>query len=359
MAAAPIRMKSVEFRRERERNWRALEGLVDRFERDGPDSLSAKDLYRLPVLYRAALSSLSVARAISLDRNIIEYLEHLCARAFICVYGIKRHPLDVLKSFVMFDFPARVRAIRIHLALASMFLLLGAITAFLMVADDPDLYYSFVSSSLAGGRDPSAETEYLREGLYEGDDSGSGELSAFSTMLFAHNSRIGLLSFAIGFAAGIPAALLLFMNGLMLGAFAWLYHSRGLGVDLWSWLLPHGVTEILALLLCGAAGLRLAHSLILPGRLSRMASLAIDGRKAGVVVIGAVLMLFAAGLIEGFFRQKVQSLWIRYAVAILTTVGWTWYFVFVGRGGDSGDGEERRPRLAGDSGDGEIAGGAA
>ena len=40
---------------------------------------------------------------------------------------------------------------------------------------------------------------------------------------------MGILSFALGFLVGLPSFLLLFYNGLILGAFTALFHSRGLG----------------------------------------------------------------------------------------------------------------------------------
>ena len=89
-------LKSFEFRREREKTWRELEKLVDTVEKNGVRGLSARQLARLPQLYRAALSGLSVARAISLDKNLVDYLESLCARAYFCVYGTKRHFVDAV-----------------------------------------------------------------------------------------------------------------------------------------------------------------------------------------------------------------------------------------------------------------------
>ena len=78
---AAIALKSAAFRAEREASWRELEGLVGRIERGGVRALAPAELGRLPSLYRAALSSLSVARAISLDRNVLDYLEALSGRA--------------------------------------------------------------------------------------------------------------------------------------------------------------------------------------------------------------------------------------------------------------------------------------
>lgn len=324
-------LRSFEFRKERERSWVELEWLVDRVEKKGITSLSSSELSRLPVLYRAALSSLSVARTISLDQNVIAYLETLAGRAYFAVYGTKRHLREALSSFFFHQFPAAVRRSKWAILMSSLFLLLGAVTAFVMVQGDADIYYSLVGDDYSQGRNPASSTADLREVLYDGGDHKTDELGAFASFLFTHNAKIGMMAFALGFALGVPTMFLMFVNGLILGAFAALYHSRSLSVDLWGWLLPHGVTELGAVILCGGAGLVLAHAIVFPGRHTRLENLAQRGRIAGQVVIGAVIMLLIAGTIEGVFRQRVQSVPIRYAVASTTFVLWAAYFIFAGR----------------------------
>ncbi len=332
---APDEMKSVlrsfEFRREREQTWLELDALVKKIEKSGVKSLSATELSRLPVLYRATLSSLSVARTISLDQNVVSYLESLAGRAYFAVYGTKRHLRDALGSFFFYQFPAAVRRAKWPLLLSLLFMLLGSMTAFMMVSDDPEAYYSLVGDAYAGGRNPASSTADLKEVLYSGGDKRSDELGAFASFLFTHNAKIGMIAFALGFAIGVPTMFLMFINGLILGAFAALYHSRSLSIDLWGWLLPHGVTELGAVILCGGAGLILAQCIVFPGRHTRLENLALRGRVAGQIVLGAVLMFLIAGVIEGVFRQRVQSVPIRYAVAATTFALWALYFTFVGR----------------------------
>ena len=101
--------RSTRFRREREETWRALERLVDRVERKGVRSLRSQDLARLPQLYRSTLSALSVARSISLDRNLREYLELLAMRAYLSVYAPQKSLSGMLSSLLTHDFPAAVR----------------------------------------------------------------------------------------------------------------------------------------------------------------------------------------------------------------------------------------------------------
>lgn len=324
-------LKSTQFRKEREKNWRRLEDLLDRVQAKGVQSLSAAELASLPALYRGVISSLSVARAISLDRNVIDYLEALAARAYFTVYGTKRSIFAVLTEFFGRRFPGEVRRHAGSMVLAGAFMALGSLCAFFMVLDDPEYYYSFVPEAMAQGRNPDASTESLRAVLFSGDEHSGEGLAAFASRLFNNNSGVGMLCFAIGFIPGCFVFLVLFYNGLIIGAFAGLYHQRGLSLELWSWLLPHGVTELLAIVLCGGAGLVLGRSLLFPGRRTRLQALAESGRGAAVVVIGCIALFFIAALIEGFFRQMVQDMTVRYAVATGTAFFWVVYFGFVGR----------------------------
>jgi uncharacterized membrane protein SpoIIM required for sporulation len=332
-----LKLRSADFRREREAQWSALEELLAQVERRGLGSLDPDELQRLPALYRAAISSLSVARAISLDRALLGYLESLAARAYFCVYGVRPRARAAARDFLLRVFPRSVRALAPGIVLALVALGAGLVVG--LAVDDPDTYQLVVPDALAQGRTYTTTTEALRAVLYD-DTVGDAEgLGVFASYLFTHNAKIGLLIFALGFALGLPSLLLLFYNGLILGAMGGLYASRGLAFDFWGWILPHGVSELLAVGLCGGAGFALALALVRPGRFGRLHALGQAGRQAGLLVLGAVGMLLLAGLIEGFLRQLVHDPAARYALAGASLLFWSAYLGFVGRG---------RPRLAGE-----------
>jgi len=338
-------LKSYELRRERERGWRDLEELLARADKVGVQGLSGDELHRLPVLYRAAVTSLSVARAISLDRNLVSYLESLAARAHLRVYGAKEGSLAALLRFVQVTFPSLVRDLGRWLLISLLLLAAGVAAGFSLVAQNLDRYEALVPPGLAQGRGPDSTREELLAVLEgRGEDHQAGEddqdtgdaqsidlLAAFAGFLFAHNARVGMLCFAVGFAAGVPVVLLLFSNGLLLGALAGLHHHKGLDLAFWGWVLPHGVTELLAVALCGAAGLALGRALVVPGRYGRLQELARTGRKVAPVVLGAVGLFLVAALIEGIFRQVVVSAVPRYLLVVTSVLFWAWYFTRVGR----------------------------
>jgi len=321
---AATTLKSQRFRHSREDEWKRLERLMDKAERGAVGKLTDEEILAVPVLYRSTLSALSVARETSLDRGLIAYLETLSARAYFFVYGSRSTLQGRLASFFTTDWPRAVRGLWRETLISAAMMILGAVAAAWLVGHDPEWFYAFVPSGMSGGRDPGASTETLRATLSGVEDSGG--LSAFATFLFTHNAQIALLAFALGFAFCVPSALLMLYNGATLGAFVMLFASRGLGVEVGGWLMIHGVTELFAVTLAGAAGLKIGWAVAFPGARHRLEAASEAGRSAGVVVGGVVVMLFIAGLLEGFGRQLVSDTGARYAIGITTGVLWGTYF---------------------------------
>lgn len=327
-AAKPeIVLKSSEFRKGREEGWRELEKLVRRVERRGVRSLSLDELQQLPILYRAALSSLSVARTIALDRNLLLYLENLSLRAYLAVYGPRVSPGEGLRAFFLDDLPAAVRAARWHILIAALALLIGTAVGFILTAQDEAWFSTLVPMDLAGGRGPSATAADLRSKELFAPWPGAVEaFGLFANVLFSHNTLVGLMSFGLGLAAGVPTLLLTAYQGLVLGAFVALHYDRGLTVDVLGWLAVHGTTELGALILLSAGGLVIAEKILFPGRYSRLENLALSGRQAALMGVGGVLMLFVAGILEGGFRQLIQSTELRLTIGLGMAALWLVYF---------------------------------
>src|SRR5215813_4810357 len=164
---AEFRLKSFHFRREREATWRALDDLVGRAEKRGIKTLSSAELVRLPSLYFATLSSLSVARSISLDRNVVAYLESLASRSFFLVYGSRTRLWEAIIDFFAWRLPVAVRRLKWPLAIAAFAFLAGVLAGYALTSANADWYYSFIDEDVASGRTPTASTESLRRGLFD------------------------------------------------------------------------------------------------------------------------------------------------------------------------------------------------
>ena len=279
------------------------------------------------MLYRATLSSLSVARSISLDRNLVDYLESLCTRAYFFVYGNRTTLGERLAGFFLRDWPCAVRALWRETLASAVLTILGAVVAFeVTLQEDPPISTSSCPTRSLGAAVPVPPPPNWRRPLF--DPQHGKALGFFASFLFTHNAQIAILAFALGFACCLPAAFLMFYNGLMLGAFLAIFYAHGLLVPFGGWTLIHGVTELFAVTLAGAAGIRIGWMLAFPGEKSRLAAAADAGRIGATVMVGAVVMLGIAGLLEGFGRQMISSTALRYGIALVTALVWGYLFYY-------------------------------
>ncbi len=317
-------LRSDRFRLERESDWRRLDHIVSRMEKGGVRKVEDDDLLDLPKLYRIAASSLSVARETSLDAATIQYLEGLVQRAWFQVYGPRKGFFRWFRGFVFGGWSQAVREIWLDICIALFAMVAGAVVGWLLVTRDTEWYYRLVPEGLAGSRIPGASRENLLETV--GTADGTVGLSAFAAYLFSNNAGVCILAFALGFAFGIPSLLLLIHNTAMLGAMLWLFFTGGAGIEFAAWLSVHGTTELFGILLSGAAGLHIGRSMAFPGQLSVLDAAAHSGRRAAVVMVGVVIMMIVAGVLEAFPRQLVAGTQDRFVIGGAFLAFWLAYF---------------------------------
>jgi uncharacterized membrane protein SpoIIM required for sporulation len=127
--------------------------------------------------------------------------------------------------------------------------------------------------------------------------------------------------------AGVPTIFLLLYNGMLLGAFTAMHHEAGIYADYWAWILPHAVSELSAIILCGGVGLMLGMAVLSPGKLTRGESLLRAGKEAVPVCLGVAGMLLVAASLESYLRQSHLSNAARFAVAVASAIFWSAYFL--------------------------------
>ena len=324
---AQASLRSDRFRQAREGDWRRLESIVSAMEKGRLRHLSDQDLLDLPILYRQLASSLAIARDTTLDAATLAYLEALVQRAWFLIYGPRENFRGWLRDFLLGGWSRAVRAITPDIAIALALMVAGTLVGWLLVAHDPQWYGALVG--VDPDRNPTIPREGLRNTIF-GHQGGDG-LAAFAAYLFGHNAQIAILCYALGFALGVPTVLLLVQNTGNLGAMLWLFHGKGLLLDFIGWLSIHGTTELFAILLAGAAGIHVGRAAAFPGDRSVLASLAAAGRRTAPVVLGVVLMLVVAGMLEGFARQLIQSTLLRLSIGGGMLAFWLTYFLALGR----------------------------
>jgi uncharacterized membrane protein SpoIIM required for sporulation len=331
MSTTDTLIRSARFRKEREPGWLRLETLVGRVEKRGVHALSFTDAQDMAALYRQAMTSLSLAREISLDKGLLAYLEALCARAYLAVYAPQESLRGLVSRLFLEGFPQAVRRSILPLIVGLLTIALGFAAGYLLFFDDQTWYNTLMPEGMAQGRGLASSREDLLAVIYDEAAPPSEALAAFASFLFSNNTRIAIFIFSLGVLICVPSFILTFYNGLMLGAFFGLHVDRGIGYDLFAWLSIHGVTEIGAIIVACAGGLKLGLAVLFPGQMTRRDALRHAGRDATKLALLAAFMLVVAAVLEGFFRQLVQDPETRIVIGWGIGLIWIAYWTFAGR----------------------------
>ena len=312
--------------------WRQFDALLTALEGRPDHRLSPAEAERLQELYAQTATDLNRVTHGALAPELRQYLERLVARAYAELYYAPPGRSDLwqprrwLRIFIVF--PETFRRQARYFALATLITLLGCALGGLAVRYDPASVDVLLPADYL--RNPSQRVHEEEKGEHRREPSTQTE-AAFSGQLITHNIEVSLLAAALGVTFGIGTALLLFENGVLLGAIAVHYTRQGFGLFLTAWLLPHGVFEIPSMLIAGQAGFYLAR-LLLHRRENRNVRQSM--REWLVLVAGLTLMLVWAGFMEAFFSQHhepVLPYWFKVAVAVSELVLLTIYLSLIGR----------------------------
>jgi len=168
--------------------------------------------------------------------------------------------------------------------------------------------------------------------------------AAFALQVWVNNSWIAAQCIALAVVLGLPIPVVLFQNAANTGVIAGLMFQAGKGGILLGLLAPHGLLELTAVFLAGAAGMRLGWSVISPGDRPRGQALAEQGRAVVSVAVGLVGVLLVSGLIEALVTPSPLPTFVRVGIGIVAEVAFLSYVVYFGRravkAGETGDIEE-------------------
>ena len=305
-----------------------MEAILEGIERPGKRA-SFDEIRELAHLYRLNSARLAILRSREADPEAVRYLNALCVRAFTHLQVSPPHPRGPARFFIT-DFPATLAATARLQMLAAALLIAGAIVGAALVARNPAALYVCIP----GWMYPADELQQLagsaevRRQFLGHQSMTLGIKSIFSAGLFIHNTEVGMMAFATGILAGVPTLVLVFYNGLTLGAFESIFSHGDTRWLFWAWLLPHAIPELLATILCASGGLVIAKAVVAPGRAGTGAALRKAARPALQMVAAAIPLLILAAAIESFLRQSNLSTGARYAcagVALGTIVAYAAY----------------------------------
>jgi len=332
-------MRQDAFVARHEAEWRAFERWL---EARGParraDGLPRDE--ELPTRYRRLCHQLALARRRGYSPQVVARLQALMQRGHDVLY---RAPPPRWRSALRFfgaDFPRLVRAQRGCLWLAAVLFAVPAVALFFAVLQWPELAHSvFAPQQLAKFEamyDPADGRHRL------GRESGT-DIAMFGYYIY-NNVSIGFRTFASGLLAGVGSAFVLAFNGVVFGVVAGHLQGVGHGDPFWRFVAGHSAPELVAIVIAGAAGLRLGLALVAPGRLRRIDALAEAGRVGGRLCLGILAMLVFAAFVEAFWSSTGSiPAPVKFGVAALL---WLLVLSWLALGGRGDDALARHGRAA-------------
>lgn len=281
--------------------WSELEDVLKSLDRDNTRKMDIKEVRRFHYLYQRASADLAKLITFSSQTGVKSYLETLVAKAYCEIHETRRYSTSFspvnwfLKKFPR-TFRAHIKAFYLTVAIT----LIGALFGGLAITLDPEAKTVLMPFSHLLIN----PTERVKQEENATSDRLAGHKATFSSYLMTHNTKVAILCMTLGISMGIGTILVIFINGVMLGAVAIDFILAGESVFLMGWLLPHGVIEIPAILLAGQAGFILAGAIIGKGSLlSFRERLELVSKDIVTIIAGTGVLLVWAGIIESFFSQ--------------------------------------------------------
>ena len=324
-------MTPLQFEHQYQEEWSRLEQmLADVLRPKGGNYVDRNkvDGERLAALYRRACEHLALARARAYPTYLLDRLERLTSDAHQAIYQHRGVGLGRIKDFLAFELPRAVRQQAVYVWIAAAAFIVPTIVIGWLVHARPELVLSVVDAQTASGF----------EQMYSPDAESIGRLRTASTdwAMFGYyirnNITVSFQCFAGGLFAGLGSLFFLAFNGAYGGAIGGYLVERGMASTFFSFVATHSAFELTAIVLSGAAGLRIGHAVLAPKRQTRVQALVTACRESIVIVYGFIIMLLIAAAIEAFWSSaRWLPLPVKYTVAAACWTAVLGYFLFQGR----------------------------
>ncbi len=288
--------------------------------------LASNDIsdYDFPVRYRRLCQQLSIAQQRGYSPLITDKLEALMQRGHHVLYRPPAPRWRRVFDFFLMEFPCILRKNHRYFWTSAFLFYVPLIGMIVLLHFHPEMVHSLL------GSEQIAEMEKMydpADKLHSLGRSSGSDLQMFGFYIW-NNVSIGFRTFASGFFVGVGSILVLLFNGISIGAVAGHLTVIGSGAPFWRFVVGHSGPELTAIVISGAAGLRIGMAIVAPGRKKRSDALIEAGTEGVKLAMGIFAMLVFAAFIEAYWSSIV---WmpdvVKYSVGgliWLLIITWLW-----------------------------------
>ncbi|MGI9156869.1 MAG: stage II sporulation protein M, partial [Marmoricola sp.] len=271
-------------------------------------------------LYQEVATHLSVIRSTAPDAAVVSYLSGLLARARTRSAGTRTTGWADVADFFVRRFPAALyRTRRWWIGTMLVNYAVAAVMIWWL------LHHAQAESALIDPKQVDALVNSEFADYYKQAAAGH-----FAAKVWTNNAWVAALCIALG-VLGLPVIYVLWQNIANLAVVGSIMIRHDRAALFFGLILPHGLLELTAVFVAAGVGLRLCWAWIFPTARSRGQSLASEGRSAGGVALGLVVVLLVSGLIEGFVTPSGLPTWARIGIGAVAEVVFLAYVFVLGR----------------------------
>jgi uncharacterized membrane protein SpoIIM required for sporulation len=280
----------------------------------------------VPERYRRLCQHLALAGDRQYSPDLVDRLNALALRGHHLLYGASGGRQQRAIEFLTHGFPRLVR-VEARFVLGAAALFFGPFLGLLVALQHfPEFVHYLVSPERIAQFHEMYDPANDRLGMRRSDT----RFAMFGFYVW-NNVQIGFQTFGGGLLFGLGTVYYLVANGVVIGAVAGYLTQAGFGVPFYSFTSGHSALELTAIVIAGAAGLKLGSALFAPGPRSRKSALISTAAAAVRLMWGGALMFFAAAFVEAFWSPLTLPFEVKVAVGVVMWAAVLAYFTFAGR----------------------------
>lgn len=308
-------MREASFVQRNKEKWSEIETNLKNKKSANPDEL-AEDYLQLT-------NDLAYAQTFYPKSKTKEYLNELAIYAHQSIYRDQKSSKSQLIHFFSYDVPKAVYEVRRPILYSFLITLLATVIGAISAHYDTNFVRLILGNAYVD-----QTIQNIKAGNPAGIYGSGSEVGSFLAITI-NNIRVAFTAFAFGIFFSIGSGFILFQNGIMLGAFHYMFYKYGVLGTAMSAIWIHGTFEISVIVIAGGCGIAMGNSILFPGTYRRIDSFKRQIKKAAYILVSTVPFFITAGFLEGFVsRHYLFSPWLSLSIILICLSIILLYYVY-------------------------------
>jgi len=246
---------------------------------------------------------LSFARTQYPDSRTTKYLNSLTSKFHLEIYKNKKEEKNRFITFWRDELPKVMWSARKSMAYAFLIFIVSILMGIVSTLNDDSfvrliLTDDYVNMTLENIKNGNPTNVYARD----------SQMDSFF-FITLNNIFVSFRIFVFGALTSLASGLMLFYNGIMVGAFCTFFYTENQLAQGLPVIMLHGTIELTSIVIAAAAGFVMGNSILFPGTYSRLESFKIGAVTGMKIIVGLVPFFIVAGFIESFITRYAFMHW--------------------------------------------------